>query len=64
MRFASARRLALASLFSLAVLPADAADPGEVNVYSYRQPSLIERCSIGSRKRPASKSMSSSLRRA
>jgi iron(III) transport system substrate-binding protein len=41
MRFASARRLALASLFSLAVLPADAADSGEVNVYSYRQPSLI-----------------------
>src|SRR5215510_2202897 len=42
MRFASARRLALASLFTLAVVPADAADPGEVNVYSYRQPSLIQ----------------------
>ena len=42
MRFASARRLALASLFTLTVLPAGAADPGEVNVYSYRQSALIE----------------------
>ncbi|MGE3529863.1 MAG: Fe(3+) ABC transporter substrate-binding protein [Methyloceanibacter sp.] len=43
MRFASARRLALAAtLFTLVAQPAHAADPGEVNVYSYRQPVLIE----------------------
>src|SRR5262245_17043339 len=42
MRPASARRLALTSCFILAVLPVEAADPGEVNVYSYRQPILIQ----------------------
>jgi iron(III) transport system substrate-binding protein len=42
MRFASGWRLALVTLFTLAAAPADAADPGEVNVYSYRQPYLIE----------------------
>jgi iron(III) transport system substrate-binding protein len=42
MRFASARFLALATLLAFAALQADAADPGEVNIYSYRQPYLIE----------------------
>ena len=42
MRFASGQRLALAFLFTLAATPTGAADPGEVNVYSYRQPILIE----------------------
>jgi iron(III) transport system substrate-binding protein len=42
MRFVSAQVLALAPLLTLAAVQADAADPGEVNIYSYRQPALIE----------------------
>lgn len=42
MRLALGLRLALAFLFTLAATPIGAADPGEVNVYSYRQPVLIE----------------------
>ena len=42
MRLASARAFALALLSSLfAASIAQAAEPGEVNVYSYRQPYLI-----------------------
>ena len=42
MRFACARTAALAFLVPLLVTPlASAAEPGEVNVYSYRQPYLI-----------------------
>jgi iron(III) transport system substrate-binding protein len=42
MRRVSARVFALALLPILAASQAKAADPGEVNVYSYRQPYLIE----------------------
>jgi iron(III) transport system substrate-binding protein len=42
MRFFTARLLALVPLLTLASWQACAADPGEVNIYSYRQPSLIE----------------------
>jgi len=42
MRFPVARALALALLFpALALSSAQAAEPGEVNIYSYRQPYLI-----------------------
>ena len=42
MRLISARALALALLSTFAIPHSEAADPGEVNVYSYRQPYLIE----------------------
>ena len=43
MRLASARALALALLSPLLAAPiARAAEPGEVNIYSYRQPYLID----------------------
>jgi iron(III) transport system substrate-binding protein len=41
MRFPFARALSLALLVPAAASPAWAADPGEVNIYSYRQPYLI-----------------------
>ena len=51
-------RKILIPLFALAAslattAPAHAA--GEVNLYSYRQPFLISRCSTSSRSRPASR---------
>jgi iron(III) transport system substrate-binding protein len=43
MRLAFARALALALLFPVLTTPCvQAAEPGEVNIYSYRQPYLIE----------------------
>ena len=41
MRFGCARTAAFAFLFPLVTPLASAAEPGEVNVYSYRQPYLI-----------------------
>ena len=42
MRFPFARASALALLTVIAATPVQAEQPGEVNVYSYRQPYLIE----------------------